>query len=199
MTASSAPTERGQSSEPLTVDGVTVTRAADLRLLTHEQLQQVFSAAPEPETLTALDGDPAGLGIRAAIFRGSRLERGLMRYAQNARFIWHGKGFDIDDDGKAGWGYNRFGIGPLLNAFPFEVRIGRSLLDGRRAVLLNFDVARNPFWERHTWDELREVIPGVYMGPTGQRFGKRVKTLAWFAVDTTTPVDNFGASRSGRR
>lgn len=42
---------------------------------------------------------------------------------------------------------------------------------------------------RATLDELREVLPGIYMGPTGIRIRGRYRPLAWFAVDTTRHVE----------
>jgi hypothetical protein len=166
-----------------------ITQAEDLCSLSLDTLMALFRASPAPESVRRLDGHPAGVGVAPIILSGGRIERWLRRYAQSERFIWHGKSFaSLSDDDGCGWGYNRLAVGPVLDAFPFRTFLGPSRIDGRPSLILDFDVPRNPWWERRTWDELREVGPGVFGGTTGLRLFNRYRPLAWFACDTNRQV-----------
>ena len=164
-------------------------RAENLRDLSNEELLALFVASDPPQSVRAVENDPAGVGLGMSILAGGLFDRWLRRYTCSERFIWHGKSFHSNSD-LEGWGYNRFGIGPVLGGFPFRVYFGPSLIDERPSLLLDFDVPRNPWVERLTWDELREVSPGIMLGATGLRIGGRYRHLAWFAVDANrqTPV-----------
>ena len=97
---------------------------------------------------------PTGAGDGTAVFA---LGGGLPKLiAAVAPLAWRGKVFDADGTALR----NR--IGPLgLLAIRAEVRYGNSLLDGRRAIVL--DYSRDPlaFFIR---DEMREVAPHLYLG-----------------------------------
>ena len=152
--------------------------ANELRSLTHEELLARYLDGGCPKQLDVLDGDPAGLGIGLSVLGGSRLDRVLRRRAAGPRFVWHGKSFR-SLTATEGYGFNRFAIGRIVGALGFRTSIARSRLDGRPAVALDFGSAP-------LLDELREVSPGVFLGPTGIRLRGRYRQLAWFAVDTTT-------------
>jgi hypothetical protein len=146
---------------------------------------RLFHDGGAPASLAAVEGDPRGVGIGLHFWPGGRLDRWIRKRAALPRFLWHGKSFRMKSPTE-GWGFNRAGRGPLVAVFPFKTSIGLSALDGKPAVLIDYDVPRNPWWERLTWDELREVSPGIFLGVTTLRlFGKKRVTL-WFAVDTTT-------------
>lgn len=189
-TATSQPTTEQPPAHGAT--GVpTITCAEDLRLLTKEELDTLYRASLAPSTVKAVEGHPKGLGIAAIILSGGRVERVLRRWTESDRFVWHGKSFESFSD-QQGWGWNRMGIGPVLGAFPFRTYVGPSRYDGAPTLVLDFDVPRNPWWERLTWDELREVLPGVYFGTTGLRILGKYRRLAWFCVDTTRPTPMLG-------
>lgn len=174
-----------------TASGITLSRAEDLRLLSNNELIDLYRKGTAPTSVRVVEGHPAGLGVAPIILSGGRFERWLRRYSQSERFIWHGKSFESISDNE-GWGWNRFGVGPVLGAFPFRTFIGPSKSDGAPTLVLDFNVPRNPWWERLTWDELREVIPGVFMGTTGLRLLGRYRVMAWFAVDTTRQTPPSG-------
>jgi len=158
--------------------------AAELRDLRPDQLLDRFKNGTAPETLRVFYGDPRGLGISLNMFTGSRFHQWLRRYAEKPTFPWHGKSFRSESDTK-GCGWNRIAIGPILTIFPFETRLGNSVIDGRPSVIIDYNVKRNPWYERLCWDELREVAPGVFLGFTSLRlFGRRPIAL-WFAVDVS--------------
>jgi hypothetical protein len=166
--------------------------AHELRSLNADQLLERWKAGTVPDTIRMLDGDPRGLGIALHILTGSWFERWLKRYSLKETFPWHGKSFRSTSDTE-GWGWNRIAIGPILDIFPFKTRIGTSAVDGKQSIILDFNVPRNPWWERLTWDELREVEPGVFLGLTTLRLFGRQPIMLWFAVDTTRDSEWHGA------
>jgi hypothetical protein len=166
-----------------------VTCAEDLRPLSNDQLMALYRTGSAPSSVRAVEGHPAGLGLAMIVLAGGRIDRRLRRYSKNERFVWQGKSFEAISDAE-GWGWNRFAVGPVLSALPFRTRITTSRIDGRPSLVLDFDVPRNPRWQRPLWDELREVVPGVFFGTTGLRLFGGYRPIAWFAVDTTrqTPL-----------
>ena len=87
---------------------------------------------------------------------------------------WEGKSFGRDA------GTNRLrGAG---ERFPFHVRPGTSALDGEPCLLLDYDRPENPAVVRRLLDELREVGPGLYLGPAFVRVGGRQVRWTWFAL-----------------
>lgn len=165
-----------------------VADAEALRVLTHQELLDRYRAAPAPPGVAALDGDPAGLGLGLAVLAGTPIDRLLRRRARRPDFGWHGKSFRSQSR-RHGYGFNRLATGPVTGALAFRTEIAASRVDGKPTIALDFDLPRNPRPLRATLDELREVIPGIYMGSTGIRMRGRYRPLAWFAVDTTRQVE----------
>jgi hypothetical protein len=166
-----------------------------LRGLAHDQLLERYRRASAPTSVAELDGDPAGVGLGLGVLAGSWLDRWLRHRAARPNFVWHGKSFR-SIDAERGFGFNRFGRGPVLGALAFRTEIAESQIDGRPTMALDFDVARNPRPQRAALDELRQVSPGVFMGPAGVRSRARYRVLAWFAVDTTRQVGLAGDTAS---
>jgi len=162
--------------------------ADDLRRMSMDEIMEVFLAGTAPETLEPIEGDPCGHGIALKIGAGGWLDRWLRKHSCRDSFPWHGKSFRMKTPTE-GWGFNRLARGPVVTVFPFKTSIGPSVLDGQPSVILDYDIPRNPWWERVCWDELREVGPGVYLGVTTVRWRGRNPVVFWFAVDTTTPKD----------
>lgn len=162
--------------------------SAALRALSAAELEERFRAGSRPDTVHGLDGDPAGLGLALAGRDGGWLDRRSRRFAASERFPWNGKSFRSTSHDQ-GWGFNRLARGPALAVLPFRTSIAASIVDGEPVIRLDFDIARNPRWQRATLDELREVMPGVFLGPTGIRLRGRYLRLAWFAIDTNQTVE----------
>ena len=124
------------------------------------------------------------LALRSLRARG--LRNALAKLARARAFVWAGKSFSAQSD-TAGTGINRIRGGALLgrqNLFPFETRIAASAIDGEPAVVLDYDLQENPGYIRRIHDEVREVSPGVFMGPAMWKTAKGKLTLLWFALDT---------------
>jgi hypothetical protein len=166
----------------------TIIKATELRDGSPAELMDLFRKGGAPTSLAPLEGDPCGVGIGLNVWSGSWFDRWLRKRAALPRFAWHGKSFRMKSETE-GWGFNRVGRGPLVTVFPFKTGLGPSVLDGGPCVIIDYNVPRNPWWERLTYDELREVGPGVFLGITTLRLFGRRPVLLWFAVDTTVPED----------
>lgn len=160
----------------------------------HDELQAIFSAAPEPNTIEGLHGDPFCLGLAlgpALTFLDigplSFVGRYVSRKAIEPDFPWGGKSFRAQSP-TSGTGINRFRMWGIRAAFPFRVGLGTSVLDGRKCITIDYDFDENPAFERPTYDELREVSPGIFMGPAMSRTGNGHRLLAWFGADTSRQV-----------
>jgi hypothetical protein len=179
-TSTSTPAATGRSSDaataPRTLDDLA---ALDVAALT--SLYQSGRVA----SLAALDGHPH---CRMLAIRG--LDRGLAaaairRLSAHGRFPWGGKRF-ASTSAEAGTGINRVRIGSERHWFPFETRIEPSAIDGKPAILLDYDDARNPKFIRVIRDELREVAPGLFLGPAMLDVGKKPTLLLYFACQAST-------------
>lgn len=163
----------------------TVLTLDDLARLGAEELAGLYAAGTAPTNLAVLNGATRGRLLALAPLEGTPLA-GLLRHVAASRFFpWQGKSFDTRAR-KSGHGDNRVHL-PFYrgNWFGFRTRIGRSLVDGGDCVLLDYDCVGNPRPLRRLRDELREVVPGIYLGPALWRRRKGAPLLLlWFALDT---------------
>lgn len=109
----------------------------------------------------------------------------LRRFAASRSFIWEGKTFQSASD-RHGVGHNRAYLPHALgrqNLFPFETLFGPSVIDGNPTLILDYGLDVNPTYIRNIHDEIREVVPGLFLGPAMWK-GERGKTLVlWFGLD----------------
>ena len=141
----------------------------DLALLSSKELRQVFAGARVPSSLVALDGDLTGRMLAARGLRQGRVFRALATIAKSPLFPWAGKTF-TSEDAEHGKGDNRVRLVGTRHAVPFTTRFGTSAVDGRPCIVLDYDGLLH--------DELREVSPGLFLGPACLR-----RTVAvWFGL-----------------
>lgn len=160
----------------------------DLAKLSEDELGGLYEAGAVPANLAVLNGTTKGRLLAVRPLEGTPLA-GLLRVLAASRFFpWQGKHFDTRAR-KSGHGDNMIRL-PFYRAqwLGFRTRIGKSLLDGGDCILLDYDSVTNPRPLRPVRDELREVVPGLYMGPAlwRRRKGDPV-LLLWFALDTRRP------------
>jgi|SRR6185312_2726045 len=141
----------------------------DLALLSSKELRLVFAGAQVPSSLAALDGDLAGRMLAARGLRPGRVFRALATLAKNSRFPWAGKTF-TSEDAERGSGDNRVRLVGTRHAVPFTTRFGTSTVDGRPCIVLDYDFPLH--------DELREVSPGLFLGPACLRR----HVVVWFGL-----------------
>jgi hypothetical protein len=156
-----------------------------LAAMTFAELEALYRAAPAPSSIKNANGELRGR--RLAI---KRLERGpvaafVRRWAGSSSFVWEGKTFQATDDAR-GVGHNRIAVKGVLgrqNLFPFETRIDRSELDTRPTLVLDYELRVNPPYIRRVHDEIRELTPGLFLGPAMWKTAKGPVTVLWFALD----------------
>jgi hypothetical protein len=150
-------------------------RLGSLAGLSTGELAERYAAAGPPADLGLPEGDPACLAL---------LPGPLQRWASSTGSPWIGKSFRLDAPGRL-VGHNRLRVLGGARALEFTGNIGPSLLDGRPALILDYDFpgTTNPHWQRRIHDELREFGPGLLVGPVTWRGRRRPRTLCWFAVE----------------
>jgi hypothetical protein len=149
-----------------------------------DELEELYRAAKVSSTMHAADGALTGRMLAVRGLPGP-LRNPLRRFAASRSFLWEGKTFQASNDAR-GVGHNRVFIPNVLgrqNLFPFETKFGPSAIDGKSTLILDYDLQINPGYIRHIHDEIREVTPGLFLGPAMWK-GEREKTLVlWFALD----------------
>jgi hypothetical protein len=119
--------------------------------------------------------------------------RVLRAVASTAAFPWGGKSFR--GDGDRGTGLNRVHLFGRHQLFPFATRIRPSVLDGKPCVTLDYDLPDNPGVIRAIHDEVREVDPGLFLGPAMWKSRGGPKLVLWFALDTRVQALPVGSPK----
>jgi hypothetical protein len=100
---------------------------------------------------------------------------------------WQGKSFHMTSEAE-GIGINRVRVGAVFGAFRFRTHATDSVVDGAPAFAIDYDTPRTPAYARATYDELRPLAPGLFLGRgMKKRPGRAPKLLVWFALDLRTP------------
>lgn len=157
-----------------------VTSLDDLAGLGPDELRALYLAGRAFD-LRELDGALVGRAL-AVVGLGNGRRAGLVRrLARSSRFPWRGKSFAADGP-ETGTGSNRLRIGPVrAERYRFTTGLDASAVDGADCVLLDYDHPDNPWFIRRIRDELREVAPGLYLGPA-MWDGDEPRVVFWFAV-----------------
>jgi hypothetical protein len=160
---------------PASLDALAAMRA--------EELGRLYARGAVPASLAALDGHPRGRMLAVRGLDAGAFGDALRRFAGAAAFPWGGKSF-TSREAAAGAGVNRVHLGGRHQLFPFLTRLGPSEVDGKPAVILDYDLPDNPGLIRAIHDEVREVSPGLYLGPAMFKTASGPKLVLWFALDT---------------
>lgn len=149
------------------------------------ELEALYRAATVSTSMHAADGALVG---RMLAVKGlpSALGQPLRRFAASRSFVWEGKTFQAASDTR-GVGHNRVHIPKALgrqNLFPFETLFGPSAIDGKPTLILDYDLKVNPSYIRHIHDEIREVSPGLFLGPAMWKGEQRKSLVLWFGLDS---------------
>lgn len=159
---------------------------ADLASQSSDALASLYSSGTVPASMKALDGSPKGRMLAIRFVEKSPLANPIQRFAASAAFVWDGKSFQ-SKGAKTGKGINRVSIPGALgqqNLFPFDTLYGPSAVDGNPTIILDYDKAENPPYIRKIHDEIREVSPGLYLGPAMWKAAQGPAHVLWFALDT---------------
>lgn len=153
---------------------------AALRRMSFEELDTLYRNAKRPAVLSDLDGDGRGAMLAWRTPRSGPLASLLKSVGTSGIFPWKGKTFHAHDG--TGEGINRLSLFGQRRWFPFGTRFDASVLDGRPTFVLDYGSRRNPPLIKQIIDELREVSPGLYMGPAALKVGGKPRHILFFAV-----------------
>jgi hypothetical protein len=160
----------------------------DLARLSGAQLAQRYTVGTTPSDLRTLNGDPRGRMLAVRTLDSGLARSTLARIAGARRFVWGGKSLRATtaDQGR---GINRVRLGGRHALFPFVTRIGPSAVDGEPCVVLDYDLPDNPAFIRRIHDEVREVHPGLFLGPAMWKTAAEPVHVLWFALDTRVSAE----------
>ena len=160
--------------------------------MTVDELGAVYAAGTAPASLAVLDGHPKGRMLAVKTLDRGAIAGALRAFSGAAAFPWGGKSF-TSASASSGAGINRVHLFGRHQLFPFHTRLGPSVVDGRLCVVLDYDLADNPGVIRHIHDEVREVSPGLFLGPAMWKTDRDPVFVLWFALDTRAPATPIGA------
>lgn len=151
-----------------------------------DELDALYRHSPVSTSMHAADGALVG---RMLVVRGivGPVAKSLRNWARSRSFVWEGKTFNAATDTR-GEGINRVNVPGVFgrqNLFPFATSFGPSAIDGKPTLILDYDLDVNPGYIRKIHDEIRELSPGLFLGPAMWKGAADKKTLVlWFALDS---------------
>lgn len=168
-----APKRSIQEAEPLNL--------ADLRRMSFEELEALYRAGKRPSAISDLDGDARGAMLAWRSPRRGPIAALLRTFGASSVFPWQGKSFKSHGN-DLGEGINRINLFRKMRWFPFGTRFAASFLDGAPTFVLDYARPGNPPFIRQIVDEVREVAPGLYVGPAALKIGGKPRLILFFAV-----------------
>ena len=159
-----------------------------------DALGKLYARARAPESVDALAGDPRGRMLAVRALDGGRAGTTLAGIARATWFPWGGKSFS--GAGRTGRGINRVHLGGRHALFPFLTSVRPSVIDGAPCIALDYDLPDNPGFIRAIHDEVREVAPGLFLGPAMWKSADGPALVLWFALDTRAQAEPLGTKRS---
>lgn len=154
---------------------------SDLRRMSFEELDLLYRDAQRPAALSDLNGDGQGAMLAWRSPRSGPLAALLRAMGTSGLFPWKGKSFRAATK-DAGEGINRIKLFGSRQWFPFGTRFGASFLDGKPTFVLDYGARDNPPLIKQIVDEVREVAPGLYMGPAALKVSGKPRHILFFAV-----------------
>lgn len=157
----------------------------DLSSMDYAELDELYRDGRVPADFSALDNKPKGRMIAVRGLADTPLHPVVRAISRLPLFPWDGKtltstGTQTSD------GINRIKLGVTMDWFPFKTRVEKSVIDGKDTIYLDYEQPGNPIFIQKIRDELREVAPGMYLGPAMWKTGpSEAAMVLWFALDTT--------------
>ncbi|MCE5291227.1 MAG: hypothetical protein LLG14_18595 [Nocardiaceae bacterium] len=157
----------------------------DLSAKSFEELDALYRAGSVPADIGVLDNKPKGRMLAVRGVDKTPLAGLLSLASKLPVFPWDGKTLTAGDE-SSGVGINRIGLGVTMDWFPFATRVQPSVIDGADTIVLDYEQPGNPWFIRKIHDELREVAPGMFLGPAMWKRGDNdPANVLWFALDAT--------------
>ncbi|CAM3073140.1 hypothetical protein [Skermania piniformis] len=162
---------------------MTVTTLDDLSEMSFDELGKLYAAGSVPPDLSVLDNKPKGRMLAVRGVDNTPLASVLRAAAKLPVFPWDGKSMTATD-AHSGDGINRIKLGITTDWFAFKTRVEPSVVDGADTIVLDYEQPGNPWFIRQIHDELREVAPGLFVGPAmWKRSEADPVNVLWFALD----------------
>ncbi|HEY6461517.1 MAG TPA: hypothetical protein VIY73_15225 [Polyangiaceae bacterium] len=158
------------------------------------ELAALYAGGLVPLRLGALEGHPRGRMLAVRALDHGTPARLLRSLSGASGFPWGGKSFH--GDGDRGEGVNRVHLFGRHRLFPFVTRVQPAVLDGAPCVALDYDLPDNPAAIRAIHDEIREVDPGLFLGPAMWKARGGPRLVLWFGLDTRTQARPIGLPRT---
>lgn len=152
-----------------------------LRLMNFNQLEELYREGKRPATISDLNGDSKGAMLAWRSPASGPIAWLLRAWGTSSLFPWEGKSFKSQSN-DLGEGINRVNFFKKMRWFPFKTRFEASFLDGKPSFLLDYSGPGNPPFIRSIVDEVREVAPGLYLGPAALLVKGTPRTILFFAV-----------------
>lgn len=157
----------------------------DLSALSYDELDELYRDGRVPENFSALDHKPKGRMISVRGLADTPLHPVVRAISKLPFFPWDGKSMD-STGAQTSDGINRIELGVTMDWFPFKTRVEKSVIDGKDTIYLDYEQPGNPNFIKKIRDELREVAPGMYLGPAMWKTGPgKAAMVLWFALDAT--------------
>jgi hypothetical protein len=154
---------------------------ASLRLMDFNQLDKLYREGKRPATIADLNGDAIGAMLAWRSPASGPFAWLLRAWGTSFLFPWDGKSFKSHSN-DLGEGINRVTFFKKMRWFPFKTRFEPSFLDGKPSFLLDYSGPANPPFIRSIVDEVREVAPGLFLGPAALLVKGRPRPILYFAV-----------------
>ena len=163
-----------------TLSETAVLNLDSLRRMTYAELDTLYRGARCPRAISDLNGHARGGMLAWRFPRTGPIAWLLRSFGASSAFPWEGKSFE--GDAEQGHGINRINFFGKRKWFPFKTRFADSFLDGKPTFLLDYSGPANPPFIRSIVDEIREVAPGLYLGPAALNVKGRPRPVLFFAV-----------------
>ena len=161
----------------------------DLAAMSFDALGELYANGSVPDGFAAaLDHHPKG---RMVAVRGLDnlpvVNKVVDAFAKHPLFPWDGKSMAATS-AQTSDGINRIKLGAKMNWFPFKTSVQDSQIDGKPTIVLDYEQEGNPVLIQQIHDEIREVAPGMYLGPAMAKVGagRPPVLVLWFALDTNS-------------
>ena len=154
---------------------------AELRRMNFKELETLYRAAKRPAAISDLDGDAKGAMLAWRSPAAGPVAWLLRTFGASSVFPWKGKSFQSQNH-DLGEGINRINLLRKMRWFPFGTRFDASFLDGEPTFVLDYARPGNPPVIRKIVDEVREVAPGLYLGPAAILIRGKPRPVLFFAV-----------------
>jgi hypothetical protein len=154
----------------------------DLRKMTFSELEEVYRNAKRPAALSDLNGPALGAMLAWRKPASGPVASLLRSFGESSVFPWKGKTFNSESN-ERGEGINRIDFKfTKTEWFRFGTRFDASFLDGQQSFVLDYSRPGNPPLIRSIVDEVREVAPGLYLGPAALKVKGKPRPVLFFSV-----------------